>query len=168
MKRLGCLAIVAVVVIGLILVVTHGSSSSTSAAQATPATLGKVGDTLTHGDWAVTLNSMKTADTLGDTGFQKKAQGTYVVLTVTLKNVSKETTIINGSDFTLTTKDGTKYKTSSDGSLALSSATPAPLIALEQIQPQLSKQYQVVFDVPNTTTTYTLSAAGNLFQITAP
>jgi len=171
---IGCLGIVVLVIVVVVLVTATGggkggSQTSTDGAQASAhAAMGKIGETETTGDWAITLDSVDTAKSLGSDITKKDAQGEFVVVAVTAKNVSKQTTVLNGSDFIMKTADGTTFDSSSDGETAVMGQNPPPLILLEQIQPGLSKQYRVVFDVNPTTKQYTLTAAKSQFAVSLP
>jgi hypothetical protein len=169
--------VVALVVIGM--VTNSGSASkSASAGQAAaqaqpvahaqeatppPAPLG-VGDTGQNGKWAVKLDDVHTAAALGDSFASTDAQGKFVVATLTLTNHDSQTQPLNDWDFQMVGPDGAKFKTSSEGTTASLSGKVKPLYITQNVQPGLSKQVEVIFDVAPGQD-YTLQAAGNNFQV---
>ena len=115
------------------------------------------------------VDRVETADSLGSIT-KTKSQGRFAVLTVTATNKHRETSTLSQNDFQLKAPDGTIYKLSSDGNTALlmTNTEPKPLVLVEQIQPGLSKQFRLVFDVNPNVKTYTLEAARINFQIDLP
>jgi hypothetical protein len=134
---------------------------------AEPTTLPSVGEALERNNWLMKLEKVETAATLKNVLGEKKAQGLFVVLTMSATNRSKQTTVLNGWDFKLSTPDGTKYDSSSDGSSALT-GEPRPIILADQIQPGLTRSFRQVFDVNPSSKVYILEAAGARFQISLP
>ena len=71
-----------------------------------------IGDTVTNGNWQLTLNKVEQADVLGKTAYSagKAAQGKYVIVTVTAKNLDKATSTISDHDFTIKSPDGVNIR----------------------------------------------------------
>jgi len=148
------------------------AATATPAPTATPVALPKVGDTVSKGGWAIGLTDMKTASVLGQSQFSKgtKAQGIFVVLTVSAKNLQNQTSTLNTWDFTMKSPDGAKFNTSSEGSTELLFSNPdvKPLSLADQVQPGLTKAFALVFDVNPDVKHYTLSAASIDFAMDLP
>jgi hypothetical protein len=143
--------------------------AKTEPAKPEPPKLAHVGDSATNGNWQITLNKVETSDVLGQTKYTegKTAQGKFVVATMTAKNLDKKTSDLNSWDFQMVDPDGVKYRVSSEGNSALifdQSKAPKAL-SMETVQPGLSDQFRVVFDVNPDTSTYTLQAAGTNFEV---
>lgn len=178
---LGCLGCGGLVILGLILIAAFGGGAARQAASgsgstaastpdpsAQPTPLPGVGATSERSAWAITLEKADTAASLRNILGEKRAQGLFVVLTMTATNKSKQTTVLNTWDFKLSTADGTKYDVASEGTTALE-GEPRPILLADQIQPGLSRQFREVFDVNPSVKGYILEAAGgNRFQITLP
>jgi hypothetical protein len=126
-----------------------------------PAAPAEIGETVVNGNWELTASKVTFADVLGKSSFSegKPAQGKYVIVTLDAKNLHKETSSLNSSDFFMQSPDGIKFKTSSDGTTQLLFSTdkgPKPLTFAEQIQPGLKQTFRLVFDVNPDVKDYTL------------
>ena len=153
---------------------TAPDSSQTKAAdntQATPADnsqaapkTAKIGDTVSDGDLAFTVQDMKTAATVGNSFSKKTAQGLYYILSVKIQNNGKETKTINASDFKITDSQGRKYDYSQDGQTAVELGEGTTDLFLQQVQPGLGVNGSIVFDIPKDDTGLKLLAQGDLFS----
>ena len=146
---------------------TTGNSAGGSSANNTPTPSVRTangGDTVNDGDLAFTVNSVDTAQTIGDSFTQKTAQGIYYILTVKIQNNGKSTQTINASDFTVVDNQGRKYDYSNDGQTAIEMSSGATSFFLQQIQPSLSVTGKIVFDVPASATGLKLMAQGDIFS----
>jgi len=144
---------------------TSSNSSGSSSGSNTPSVqTAKVGDTVNDGDLAFTVQSVDTAQTIGDSFSQKTAQGQYYILTVKIQNNGKDTKTIDSSDFTVIDNQGRKYDYSTDGQTAMEMSSGATSFFLQQIQPSLSVTGKIVFDVPANATGLKLMAQGDIFS----
>jgi len=143
---------------------SSSSGSSTTASTQPQTQSGKVGQTVTDGDLAFTVQSVDTAHTLGNSLSPQTAQGEYYILTVKIQNNGKSTDTIDSSDFTVIDSQGRTYNYSTDGQTAMEEADGATSFFLQQIQPSLSVTGKIVFDVPATATGLKLLAQGDLFS----
>lgn len=161
--------IIMVGIFNIIGTITGSSKSSTTATtnagstQNTQVETANIGDTVTDGTLAFTVNSMTTAQTLGDYDV-KTAQGMYYILTVKIQNNGKETQTINASDFSVVDSQGRKYDYSTDGQTAMEETDGTTDFFLQQVQPGLSVTGKIVFDVPASATGLKLMAQGDLFS----
>ena len=132
---------------------TSGSSaSSTSApkpaqapAAAAPAKpqLKKIGEPLKVGSLVFTVDDVASTTKLSSPIGNK--DGNFLVVTLTVKNESKEAVLIDSSFLKLIAPDGAKYETDSDTLMYV--ATDKNFF-LQKINPNLSKQGTVIFSVP--------------------
>ncbi len=141
----------------------NSAASGNSSSQVETAT---VGQTVTDGDLAFTVQSIRSATTLRTSSFEEKtAQGIYYILTVQIKNNGKDTKTINASDFKVTDSKGRNYDYSNDGQTAMEITNGgATSFFLQQIQPSLSVTGKIVFDVPKDATGLKLLAQGDIFS----
>ena len=118
---------------------TATSGADTAGTEKNPV---KVGETV---ELAGTRYTVKRVDTTTNVGgqFGAKADGRFVVVTLTIENMKNQTKTFSESAAKLITAGGTQYSTDDDGSLM----ADHPLI-LEDMQPELPKTGTLVFDVP--------------------
>lgn len=140
---------------------TAGTNNTTAAQQTETA---KVGQTVNDGDLAFTVNSVDTAQSVGNSFTQKTAQGMYYILSVKIQNNGKNTQTINASDFSVVDSQGRKYDYSTDGQTAMEETDGSTSFFLQQIQPSLSVTGKIVFDVPANATGLKLMAQGDIFS----
>ncbi|KAF0207116.1 MAG: DUF4352 domain-containing protein [Actinomycetota bacterium] len=122
------------------------STSTTSAEKpaAAPAEkIAKIGDALKVGDLVFTVVDAKATKQLKSPLGNKT--GNWMVVTVTVKNESKEAVTIDSSYFKLLEGDGTAYETDSDNIMYLDAEQS---FFLEKINPKLEKQGKVLFAIP--------------------
>ena len=103
----------------------------------------KIGQPLKVGDVVFTINSVKTAQSVGGE-FGTKAQGKYIILNVTVKNEGKEAVMTDSSFFKLVNGD-TKYD--ADGAASMMANDDAQFLA-QNVNPGVSNKGNVAFDVP--------------------
>lgn len=122
---------------------TTTDSSSKASSEETEATY-SVGQTFTVGDVEYTVNSVSTSQTVGDEFINKTAQGTYLLLNITVKNNGDEALSVSNDYFTLY-KGKTKYTSDSTASLYASDNTG---FFLEEVNPGNALTSNVAFDIP--------------------
>lgn len=113
--------------------------------------IAKIGDTIDVGDLAFTVNDASTTTKLSSVFGEKT--GNWMVVTVTIKNNSKEAATVDSSFFKLMEPDGTTYETDSDGLMYIDEEDS---LFLEQINPKLEKQGKVLFAIPEGATEFVL------------
>jgi uncharacterized protein (UPF0212 family) len=123
-----------------------------------------IGDAVTDKDLKFTVLEVTTPESVGEDPFSKKPQGKFYVVKVKIENVSKETQTITNGSFSMTDSQNRTYETSSDGQAALMLSDEANDIFVEEIQPSLSIEGKVVFDVPTDAADLTLIAKGSIFS----
>lgn len=127
---------------------TPTSGSTTSTTEAAPAAAdgekaAKIGVPLKVGDLVFTVKDASMTKLLKSPLGNKK--GNWMVVTVSVKNESKEAVTIDSSFFKLIEGDGTAYETDSDNLMYLDAQQN---FFLEKINPKLEKQGKVLFALP--------------------
>lgn len=122
---------------------TTTDSSSKASSEETEANY-SVGQTFTVGDVEYTVNSVSTSQTVGDEFINKTAQGTYLLLNITVKNNGDDALSVSNDYFTLY-KGKTKYTSDSTASLYASDNTG---FFLEEVNPGNALTSNVAFDIP--------------------
>ena len=132
-----------------------------------PDPLPTLGQTARRGNWQVTFVAQEEAATLRGFLDEERAQGEFRILTLILKNVGQRSYPLNDHDFSLVTPAGVEYSLSSDGSMALVGDESGPEVfwLIETVQPGLSKEVRVVFDVPPGATGLVLDVQGIRFRV---
>lgn len=102
-----------------------------------------MGQPVKVGDVVFTANKKSTADNVGGE-YGQNAQGTYLIVNVTVKNEGKEAVTTDASFFKLKVGD-TEYAADSTASVY---ANEQADFFLQQINPGIENKGNVVFDVP--------------------
>jgi hypothetical protein len=123
-----------------------GGSPQSSGADNGPGTKSnpiKVGETVKLEGTQYTVRKVRKSASVGGQYVDQKANGIYVVVTLTIENKKKETHTFSDSAAKLVTKDGITYSTDEDGSIYADNS-----LVLEDMQPDVPKTGVLVFDVP--------------------
>lgn len=110
----------------------------------------KIGEQVQSGDLAFTVNSVKEYQSLGNSFTSKDAQGVFKVVSLKIENVGKETKTIDSSMIKLTDSEGRTFERSIDGQTAKGLSQGQVDLFLQQVQPGLNVNGEIVFDVPET------------------
>lgn len=158
-KRVWFIVLAAIVVIGVFANMGGDSDSKDATAKSTATseattdsstkasseeTVYSVGQTFTVGDVEYTVNSVSTTQTVGDEFLNETAQGTYLLLNVTIKNNGDDALSVSNDYFTLY-KGKTKYTSDSTASLYASDDSG---FFLEKVNPGNALTSNVAFDIP--------------------
>ncbi len=125
------------------------ASAGGAAAAPSAAPVAKVGDTVKSGNWSYVATKVEKTKTLvwTDLGNKTDALGTWLVVSMTLRNVGTQNFPINTFDFSVTDSAGTKYA-HSDKLEALTFVRYRKLTPLgSQFPPGIDVQTALVFDV---------------------
>ncbi len=117
-----------------------------------------IGETIELQGTRYTVNSAKTASTVGGEFFEEKAGGVYVVVELTIENTKDETKTFMSDAAKLIGGNDKKYSTDDDGTIAAIGEDGEPLI-LEDMQPDVPKTGLLVYDVPKA------AVAGGVLQV---
>lgn len=143
---------------------TGSSDTNTTAEKAAPAPAAKIGDTVTDKDMDFSVTNLTTAKTLGSSFTKKDAQGTFQVISLKITNQSKETKTIDSSMFQLTDSQGRTFDRSVEGQSAQGFSEGGFDLFLQQVQPGLSVNGDIVFDIPADATGLQLIVKGSVFS----
>ena len=142
---------------------TSTSQSGTGSKQEEAKQIAKVGETVQDGDIAFTVTDGTTATSLGNQYTKKDAQGLFYVISLKIENKAKETKTIDSSMITLTDSQGRTFDRSIDGQTAKGMAQGKVDLFLQQVQPGLNVNGDIVFDIPKDATGLKLLVKGGYF-----
>ena len=152
LKWLGIVTLAFIVLIVIIALASGGGKEDAKVSQGTTTgddgggdveqTAG-VGDTVELKGTEYTVTKVETADTVGGEFTKSTADGKYVVVYLTLKNLKDEPATILGDAVRLVGNNGKEYTTDTDTLGAFENQ-----FILEQIQPDLAKDVVAVYDIP--------------------
>lgn len=163
---LGLIIVVLIVVIASCASILGGGSDSASGGSA--AGSGKdaqksaqVGDAVTSGNLQVTVTKVgKDKTKVGNEYIGKKAQGRFVQVNMTIKNVGDSAEYFSDTDVKLKDAKGTEYSADSEAAAYISDSNAL----FEQINPGNTNKGIVVFDVSKKAIPTTLEFQGGLFD----
>lgn len=138
---------------------SQGSNNKTTQTES----IGKIGEAVTANDLSFTVTDISKAKSLGSSYSKKEAQGTFNVITLTIKNTGKETITIDSSMLKVTDSQGRKFDYSIEGQTAKGLAQGKVDLFLQQVQPGLSVTGDIVFDLPDDATDLKLIVKGSMF-----
>lgn len=121
---------------------SSAATTSEAATEPTPETY-KVGDRVVVGDRAYTVTDIRTSSSVGDDFTKQTATGIFVIVTMTVENIGKESATMSSSDVKIIDSEGRTFESDTEAWAALNEN-----ILLKQIQPGLPVVGQTIFDVP--------------------
>lgn len=122
--------------------VSDQGQESTGVSEVTSETY-NVGDRVVVGERAYTITDVRTASSVGDEYSRQSASGVFVIVTMTVENIGKESATLSTSDAKIIDSEGRTFESDTEAWSALEQN-----ILLEQIQPGLPVTGQTIFDVP--------------------
>jgi uncharacterized protein (UPF0333 family) len=126
---------------------SNSSSASSSSSSNSSSTVYKVGQTFKVGEFQYTVNSVKTANSIGDVanGLGEKAHGIYYIVNITATNLDKTASTVDSNLFNIV-QGGNKY--SADSMATTDDNDTNNDMFLTQLNPNVSMTGNLVFDVP--------------------
>ena len=118
-----------------------------------------IGKEITVGHFSYIITGIKFKKTVGGEFGTETADGIYLLVDLTIKNVSDETRTLDGSCFYLTDLNDVKFEFSINGSTALEMSGMKSLF-LKECQPRIKTKGVLIFEVPEKDEYY-LHLAGN-------
>lgn len=106
-----------------------------------------IGKPIQIGYFIYTVQNVSFIKTIGNKYIEDTADGIYMLVTLTIKNISDETRTLDGSLFAVTDKNGAKYEFSTDASTTLEMSGKKTLF-LKECQPNITTKGVLVFEVP--------------------
>lgn len=118
---------------------------------------GTVGQTYEVGSLAYKVERVKFKKFIGGIYTLNKADGVFVIITLTVTNRSRKEITIDNSFFKLTDDSGSEYGYSPDGTASLElSEFPGETFLGMSLNPNVAKKGKVVFEVPTKNKAYKL------------
>ncbi|MCI0698961.1 DUF4352 domain-containing protein [candidate division KSB1 bacterium] len=121
----------------------------------------KIGVVVNVEHFVYRVDNVSFKKTVGDF-FQETADGIYLIVSLSIKNVSNETRTLDGSMFKLINSQGHEFEHSTNGSTALEMSGQKSLF-LKQCQPNIQTAGKLIFEVPDANDRYTLKVSGGFW-----
>jgi hypothetical protein len=125
---------------------SQSSDNITTEADNAP-TYAKIGDEITIEHFVYRVNGVRFAKSLGNEFAKQTADGIYLIVDLSLKNMDNEEHTLDNSMFKLTDASGTEFESSTDATTALEMDGKETLF-LKQCNPKIQKQGLLAFEVP--------------------
>ncbi len=106
-----------------------------------------IGKPIEIGHFVYTVQNVSFRKSIGDEFFRETADGIYMIVDLSIKNVSNKTRTLDGSLFAVTDKSGTKYEFAINASTVLEMSGKKTLF-LKECQPNITTKGVLVFEVP--------------------
>ena len=126
-------------------------------------TLAQVGQTVSLGGWDVTLLDFGPYDRFDQRKPSTNAQGTRVVADMRIKNTQARTSNFTQTDFELKSSDGRSFKPDS-----VTASIARGFVVSQQVQPGLTTENRVVFDIDPAAQGLTFTALKMVFSVPSP
>lgn len=122
-----------------------------------------IGDMVTVENIKYTVTDAFTLPYVGTGYYGKEADGIFVVITLSMENVGKESEYISSSQFGLIDNQDRKYDVSTEAIIYLGSMGFDALI-FDKLGPGLKTEGSIIFDVPSDDKGLKLKISGGLFK----
>lgn len=106
-----------------------------------------IGVPVEAGHFIYTVQKISYKKSVGDSFNGSTADGIYLLVDLSIKNISDETRTLDGTSYYVTNKNGVKYEYSVDGATSLEMAG-RNTIFLKECQPNITTTGVVIFEVP--------------------
>ncbi len=148
---------------------TSENPSTTTAANQPPTEtkteeVTKIGESVQDKELAFTVVNIDTAKTLGNQFTKSEAQGLFYIITLKIENKGSKTQMIDSLMLSLTDDQDRKYDRSIEGQTAKGLSEGKVDLFLAQVQPGLSLEGDIVFDIPANATGLQLIVKGSVFS----
>jgi Domain of unknown function (DUF4352) len=107
----------------------------------------KIGDVIPVENYIYRVDGIQFKKTLGNEFIKETADGVFLLVPLSIKNISKESRTLDNSMFKLTDEQGTEYESSTRGTTAVEMSGEKTLF-LKQCQPNIQTAGLLVFEVP--------------------
>lgn len=107
-----------------------------------------IGKEIEVGHFVYTINGFKYIKTVGNEFAGETADGIYLLVDISVTNISNETRTLDGSLFSVTDKDGAKFEHSISGSTALEMSGKKTLF-MKECHPKIKTRGTLIFEVPS-------------------
>ena len=126
----------------------NSSEKTTKLAEEQKVDYKKIGDGIEVGDFIYRVDGVQFKKSLGNEYVSETADGIFLLVPLSIKNVSKEGHTLDNSMFKLTDEHGTEYESSNRGTTAVEMSGGKTLF-LKQCQPNIQTSGVLVFEVPS-------------------
>lgn len=123
----------------------------------------KIGDSVEVGNFVYKVNGIKFTKRVGNEYVNTTADGVYLLVGLSIKNISNESRTIDNSLFKVVDDAGTQYEFSVQGSTSLEMSGGKSLF-LKQCQPNISTTGVLIFEVPDNKRNYYLQLSGGVWS----
>lgn len=106
-----------------------------------------IGQEVKIGHFVYVVNGISFKKRIGDDIINETADGVYLLINLSIKNISKETKMLDNSSFVLTDKNNVKYEYAMNASATLELSGYKTLF-LKECQPSILTKGWLVFEVP--------------------
>ena len=120
-----------------------------------------IGTEVHVGNFVYRVDDIAFKKSVGNEFVQETADGLFLIVYLSLVNTDNEPHTLDGSMFSLTDMDGTKYEYSIEGSTALE-MSGCKTIFLKKCQPKIATSGMIIFEVPQKKQYY-LNLIGNFW-----
>ena len=121
-----------------------------------------IGTEVHVGNFAYRVDDIEFRKSVGNEFVRETADGIFLIVYLSIMNIDTESHTLDGSMFSLTDMDGTKYEYSTEGSTALELSGYDETIFLKQCQPKIATSGILIFEVPQKDEYY-LNLIGNFW-----
>jgi hypothetical protein len=128
--------------------ISSNANNKTSSSDAQTVEYKKIGDQIEVGNFIYRVDGVKFRKQLGNNFINETADGVFLIVPISLQNISKESRTIDGSMFKLKDEQGAEYESSSRATTALQMSGEKTLF-LKQCQPNIPTSGLLVFEVPS-------------------
>ncbi|HDX9579836.1 TPA: DUF4352 domain-containing protein [Bacillus pseudomycoides] len=162
--KFGCLGIIAIIVIASIAGMggKDDSTKKTDAKQESskPKELSKEG---VSSDVKISVGGVETLESVGNEITKEQAQGVFKVLEISVTNNQKDAITLDGNSFKLVDDKGREFTYSTNGQTALAIDNGGKMdFFLKQLNPGLTQEGKIVFDIPKDAQGLVLKARGGM------
>lgn len=142
---------------------TSKSSTTTSSSPTKKEAPKKLSNTGVSSDVTLTVKGIETKEEVGNEYTKQKAQGVYKVVSLSVTNGQKDAITLDANSFKLVDDKGREFTYSSDGQIAQDIGNGGNVdFFLKQLNPGLTQEGNIVFDVPADAQGLTLKARGGM------
>ncbi len=120
---------------------------------------GTIGEQITVGNFIYKVNNVQLTKSIPAEFLSATANGLYLIIDLSIKNISSETRLIDNGLFKLTDKNNNQFETSIEGGSALE-MDGANSLYLKQSKPGIQTEGFLVFEVPEKKKSYELHLSG--------
>lgn len=124
----------------------------------------KIGSIVNVGNFQYQVYSLNFIKTIGDELYSETANGVFMIINLSVKNISKTTRTLDNSFFAIYDNNGNKYEYSEEGTTALEMSGSESNF-LKDLHPNIPVNIKLVFEVPKRNGSYILEVSGGFWSL---